>query len=230
MEPAAPFRIYNVRPLLDMMDAKGWPEKTDLCCWWCCHPFDTVPCPLPIRYKEGRGFVVKGCFCSFSCVKAYNLKDSGSASCVRGSLLFLMAQRLWRAGKHGRPFPGVPAAPPRTCLKMFGGPMTIEGFRASCRSEVHMLKEPPFAMNFLPEADFVQKLHDVSRSMKGDAVAPYKRDPENAGPQRKVQQPAGTLALKRARPMVDSKCSLDKFVKVVTTENGKNPTKKSKKT
>eukprot|EP00899_Mesostigma_viride_P027626 jgi/Mesvir1/8048/Mv03020-RA.1 len=111
---------------------------------------------------------------------------------------------------------------------MFGGPMTIEAFRASSRSEVHMLKEPPFAMNFLPEADFVQKINDVSRAMKADAVATYRRDPDNPAPVKKAQQPAGTLALKRARPMVDSKCSLDKFVKVVTTENGKNPKKPKK--
>eukprot|EP00899_Mesostigma_viride_P001539 jgi/Mesvir1/11386/Mv10285-RA.1 len=125
---AGPHRVFQVKPLLDLLDRTrhaGWPERVDTCCWWCCHPFDTVPCALPIKYREGKGFTVKGCFCSFSCVKAYNTSDSGQGgeSARRTGFIFLMCLRLWKMNprRDARQFRGVITAPPRTCLKMFGG-------------------------------------------------------------------------------------------------------------
>jgi hypothetical protein len=50
-----------------------WIDKTDICCWWCCHQFDTIPIGLPIDYNvKLQKFRVKGIFCSFSCMLAYD--------------------------------------------------------------------------------------------------------------------------------------------------------------
>lgn len=50
-----------------------WVDKTDICCWWCCHQFDSIPIGLPIDYNvKLQKFRVKGIFCSFSCMLAYD--------------------------------------------------------------------------------------------------------------------------------------------------------------
>ena len=49
------------------------PEKTDICCWWCCHKFDNIPCTLPTKYDPLRKrFTFTGIFCSWNCSKSYN--------------------------------------------------------------------------------------------------------------------------------------------------------------
>src|SRR4029079_16243870 len=46
--------------------------KVNIACWWCCHTFDTYPIPAPLKYDTKKEvFKVIGCFCSFSCSRAY---------------------------------------------------------------------------------------------------------------------------------------------------------------
>eukprot|EP00899_Mesostigma_viride_P001753 jgi/Mesvir1/11579/Mv04341-RA.1 len=160
------------KPLLKLVDTRTgtWPNKTDVACWWCCHNFDTVPCPLPVSYNAKRKFVVKGCFCSFNCAKAYNSREGGSNKDVINHLLFSMTQKLWYAMRKGVPFPGVVAAPPRTCLKMFGGYMDIDTFRAESAARVHMVKEPPFMLEFVHQNDFVASVDMSGLSREALAV------------------------------------------------------------
>lgn len=47
-----------------------WLDSTDVCCWWCCHTFSTIPIGMPTNYKNNK-FHVKGIFCGFSCMIAY---------------------------------------------------------------------------------------------------------------------------------------------------------------
>src|SRR2546428_498125 len=51
---------------INFVDINGnklkWKTKTDIACLWCCCSFDTVPCPLPIKYYKNK-FHVYGCFC-----------------------------------------------------------------------------------------------------------------------------------------------------------------------
>jgi hypothetical protein len=57
------------------IEASEWIDKTDVCCWWCCHKFDTVPIGLPVDYNSKLNkFRVKGVFCSFACMLAYDTK------------------------------------------------------------------------------------------------------------------------------------------------------------
>jgi hypothetical protein len=59
--------------LYDFIHNKEWLHKTDVCCWWCCHDFNTVPLGLPLEYKKKiNKFLVKGVFCSFACMLSYN--------------------------------------------------------------------------------------------------------------------------------------------------------------
>eukprot|EP00899_Mesostigma_viride_P011252 jgi/Mesvir1/20127/Mv13366-RA.1 len=130
-----------------------------------------------------------------------------------------MTQKLWRKANKGVPFPGVIAAPPRPCLKMFGGHMDIEEFRASAgKRETHMVTDAPFALEFVQEVDRISTPQDLPAR----SVPPQPQPSQSAGASSKKRSPAApvepeqpNLALKRARPMVNKSCSLDKFVTVV---------------
>ena len=101
---------------------KELPCKTDVWCWWCCHPFDNQPRYLPTKYDELRSrFQVMGNFCSWACVKSFDLNESSYAS---GKMLLTTLMRTI----HGKSY-NIDSAPPRSALKVFGGTMSIEEFR-----------------------------------------------------------------------------------------------------
>lgn len=61
--------VYSV--LSQFIETDNWIDKTDVCCWWCCHTFDSIPVGLPVDYNAKlRKFRVKGVFCSFACMLA----------------------------------------------------------------------------------------------------------------------------------------------------------------
>lgn len=109
---------------------KELPDKTDVWCWWCCHPFDGVPRFMPTKYDEQRQrYKVTGNFCSWGCAKAFMLYDSSYV--LRNSLSMLTS--LIR--KINGSYYNFPTAPPRSALKVFGGTMTIEEFRNRDKNE-----------------------------------------------------------------------------------------------
>jgi len=58
--------------LKDFVENEVWIENTNVCCWWCCHTFNSVPIGIPIDYNiKSNKFRVKGIFCSFACLLAY---------------------------------------------------------------------------------------------------------------------------------------------------------------
>lgn len=118
---------------------ENWPVDSDICCWWCCHPFSTVPIPAVKGYDDRRdSFALQGVFCSWSCAKAY-LMDSGSRDWSRNTMYLCQLRRR----VEGKLMPITPA-PNRFFLKMFGGTMSIEEFRACGDSStvVQILESP----------------------------------------------------------------------------------------
>eukprot|EP00899_Mesostigma_viride_P010076 jgi/Mesvir1/1906/Mv22936-RA.1 len=221
--PIKPPIVYKGRALLNLLSTgdKKWPLSTDVACWWCCHKFACTPCPLPVAYKEGKGFLVKGCFCSFSCAKAYNFREGGAARDLHNHYLFLLTQRLWYSSHKGVPFPGVVAAPSRACLKMFGGYMDIDEFRKASNTHIHMVREPPYPVEVIQQVDCVTAISDKRYAItQGDASKNSTVTDEKASKKaselesRKRTRLEGALSLKREKPMVSKGCSLDKFVNV----------------
>lgn len=108
-----------------------WPQRTDIHCWYCTHPFDTCPVPLPVKYDEKRRvFYVIGIFCSFACAKRYNMERDCVTRGHCGTLLCLMRHKLiggpWACDSSGY---SIVCAPHRNRLRCFGGDYTIEEFR-----------------------------------------------------------------------------------------------------
>lgn len=104
-------------------------ENVDTCCWWCTEPFRGIPCFLPEKYIDGI-YYVYGCFCSFSCVMAYNVDLSDYKSSDRSSLIKkLYIQMMKNNGKECELNKEIKIAPSRLTLKKFGGTLTIDEFR-----------------------------------------------------------------------------------------------------
>ena len=119
-------RMRVVTCLKNVVTNNEWPEKCDISCWWCCHCFENTPCTLPTRYDPLRKrFTFTGIFCSWNCVKSYNNNMNDHKRYERNTFLSLLIQQLYDINTSLRLKP----APPRECLKMFGGYLDIDEFR-----------------------------------------------------------------------------------------------------
>lgn len=108
--------LYNYSPRI--------PEKTDVWCWWCCHPFDNTPRFIPTKYDEIRQrFKVTGNFCSWSCAKTFFYNDQRYCGGSKSFMFSVLINVI-----HGRRYE-VPYAPPKETLRVFGGKLSIEEFR-----------------------------------------------------------------------------------------------------
>jgi hypothetical protein len=152
-----------------------WPKRSETLCWYCCHPFDSRPLPMPIRYDDRRDtFECYGVYCSFSCVKAYN-RDCSKSITNRGTdsiAISLFKKRL--IGKYER----ISTAPPRHFLQAFGGSMTIEEFRACGDKGVEFDTMPP-KMITLSQVFHERRTGEAKRKL--EAVHHNLSDPVNLG-------------------------------------------------
>ena len=119
-------RIRVVTTLKNSICDSEWPAKTNVCCWWCCHTFDTTPCTLPLKYDALRKrYTFTGIFCSWNCTKAYNFYKNDHKKFERSQLISLLVKQLYGITSCLN----IKTAPYRECLKMFGGYMNIDEFR-----------------------------------------------------------------------------------------------------
>lgn len=107
-----------------VVDHGTWPATSSTLCWHCCHPFPGAPLPMPTRYNDRLDiFHVAGTFCSWGCMKAYNMDSSSYMRHVNATVITLFRKRC--TGK----LESIKPAPPRLALKAFGGGMTLDEFR-----------------------------------------------------------------------------------------------------
>lgn len=180
----------------DVHEAKKLPDKTDIACFWCVHPFSHQPCIIPEREVNGV-YNVYGNFCSPECGVAYLLKE-GLDPHVRWERMALL-HRIYDQQGLGQIFP----APARECLTVFGGPMTVDVFRATLlskkvRVDLHM---PPM-VSILGSIDTKPiDFFDSTSKATGLPVLP----------QRSVEE---GLRLKRSKPLKDKESTLDTVMNI----------------
>jgi len=106
---------------------RAYPEKTKIACWWCKCAFSTRPvgCPYKENFKK-KVYICEGIFCSFSCAMAYGNDSNSNRFRFCGSKLLLM-----RKSMLGVPY-SIPLLPAHhwSCLKKYGGHMSLQAFRA----------------------------------------------------------------------------------------------------
>lgn len=149
--------------LSNFIENKKWLEKTDVCCWWCCHKFDTVPLGLPIYYNNVTNkFQVKGIFCSFACIVAYKNTIKYKIKNIEYLIKYLYT-KLTGAKLSDT----IKVAPPRCSLNMFGGELTIEEFRNSFNeNKIYKLVEYPMfvSKDYIEEID-IKNVKKVNQSV-----------------------------------------------------------------
>jgi hypothetical protein len=149
---------------------------------------------MPFRHDPRTDvFHVKGTFCSFACMKAFDW-DSGSAlRGVRGEYI-----RMFRRRCMGDSAP-CKAAPPRVALRAFGGDMTIEQFRAqSGREGVRHEVLPP---RLVLHRDVVREVDSNQRLAARVAAARPAPDLKTVVDFKDVGTRNETLRLKRPKPL-----------------------------
>ena len=105
------------------------PEKTEICCFWCCHGFPTPPLAIPSHILDETWYMY-GNFCTAECAVAYLFREhmDSHIQWERYALLnSLYAEDAMVPKGSSR---GIRPAPPREVLRMFGGSMDISEYRA----------------------------------------------------------------------------------------------------
>jgi hypothetical protein len=133
---------YFVHPSFGNREHTHWPKTVSSHCLHCCHPFDTIPVPIPRRYDDRLNkYFVFGIFCSINCAKAYILEHEPAISTTRMLTFSTMCREVFGLREPVKP------APPRIMLQCFGGSLTIEQFRKSFKYVTSISIEPPFLQN-----------------------------------------------------------------------------------
>ena len=141
--------------LHNFVQNESWLHNTDVLCWWCCHSFNTIPLGLPEEYDiKTKKFRVKGIFCSFPCMLAYN-NEMWKKNGYKKYLIKHLYSKI-----TGNPInTHIKSAPPRCCLKKFGGEMSIDEFRTTSddNTKVYKLVEYPMyiSKDYIEEVDLI---------------------------------------------------------------------------
>ena len=178
---------------------KEIPKSVDIACFWCAHSFEGQPCIIPEREVHGV-YMVYGNFCCPQCAFAYLLQETVDPH-VRWERIALL-HRIYDKDGNGRMFP----APCRESLKLFGGPLTIESYRATIdrryvRVDIHM---PPM-VSILGSID-TKPIDFFDSSIKNTLVGSLQK--ENT-----VKAQEG-LRLKRSKPLKDRESTLDSVMNI----------------
>ena len=172
-------------------NSSEWPQSTSIACYWCCHPFATVPFGIPVKYYNQK-FHVYGCFCSLECATAFNFDSRESSDEVweRYNLINLLSRKL-----DYRPL--VKPAPSKLALKMFGGHLDIEGYRQ------FFLSNKILCENFPPMMTLTQQIEEINEC---DINSEYRYIPID---HERINKFKEKLTLRRSKPLTNYKHTLD---------------------
>jgi hypothetical protein len=131
-----PFRIHFTPPNEHhcMDDAISWPSKSPFVCWWCRHGFEGYPKVTPVCVR-GSDVQVVGNFCSWNCSKAWTLQNL-----KRLDMFNTFYHTLFGTSSNE-----VNPAPTYLAIDTFGGPFTIDQYRAGLNNPERQLKFETFS-------------------------------------------------------------------------------------
>lgn len=189
----------------NMSVAKTLPQRVDIACFWCAHKFEGMPCIIPEREVAGV-FHVYGNFCCPECSLAYLLNETIDPH-VRWERIALLHRVYDPNGEH-RLFP----SPAREALELFGGPLSIESFRATIRAgkvriDLHM---PPM-VSILGSID-TKPIDFFDTNLKHGNMG-------GAFLQENTKRAEEGLRLKRSKPLKDRDSTLDSVMNINIRSN-----------
>lgn len=177
------FNTDLLKSVIDKVSGDRYSSQT--CCFWCCHKFEWTPVLLPISYDAYKNtYTCEGHFCSPECALAYNYADnkiSDSTRWNRHSLLRNLYVEIYK-NKYLSP------APPRTLLRMFGGPLDIEQYREYVFGDNHIVLSELHPIRLLfPSMNVQAPLRDIKKYVSLSTEA--------------VEKASEQLRLKRSKPV-----------------------------
>lgn len=196
-------------PLLDEQ-GKVFPNKWDYWCQHCCHPFDTAPFGIPMKYDDLRNrFYCVGRFCSDSCMKAVMIEKGYALGPIGWNVATMLRKAYGRGWDHR-----TVAAPVRSRLKQFGGDLDIEAFRAYSDRYVcwHVPNNVLIELEQLAEMQVThQREHRLRRNQKIEkihqvAVAPHVKNVRKRRPER--------VRIAREKPLPKKTHTLESFMRI----------------
>lgn len=172
-----------LKPILDKITRdKNYSEHT--ACFWCCHTFVGHQFILPISYEAYKNvYTCEGNFCSPECSLSYLYNDYSISDGTRWNRHTLLNYLYADLCKNG-----ISPAPPRTILRMFGGPLDIDQYRKYLveTGDIILSDLHPIRMIF-PSMNIQGPLRDVKKyvSLANDVV----------------EKASESLRLKRSKPV-----------------------------
>ena len=183
----------------ELKSAQKIPATTDIACFWCAHTFSWQPSIIPEREEKGV-YRVYGNFCSPCCAMAFLLKESLDTH-VRWERVALLHRLYGSNYSSGRIFP----APARESLKLFGGPMPIDQYRATIGAgKVRIDLQTPPMVSILGSID-TKPIDFYDSSMK-HTISPLLGEI--------VPKAEEGLRLKRSKPLKEKESTLDSVLKI----------------
>jgi hypothetical protein len=175
------------------------PTSTDMRCFHCTHNFDTPPFFLPKKLVNGV-FHVYGNFSHPECALAYLLEEKLDSH-VRWEQMALL-HCMYKS--HGRIHP----APPRSSLKIFGGPYSYEQFsQIIAEKKVRIDVQQPPMVSILATLD--QKPIDFYDNVTQTSFTGFSADRFKAW-----SEQGGALRLRRSKPLKDKESTLDSILSI----------------
>lgn len=197
VEEHRPLQVFSKCELMiefaESSRAEQLPESTNIACYWCSHSYTGHPFIIPESERNGV-YKVYGNFCSSECAMAYLLKESLDPH-IRWDRMALL-YRIYDVDGKGRIYP----APPRESLQLFGGPLTIESYRATLTSKkVRVDLHVPPMVSIIGSID-TKPIDFYDTTMKNNmTLLPFD----------KIQRAEEGLRLKRSKPLKDKESTLD---------------------
>lgn len=180
-------------------ESKKIPETTTTACFWCAHSFTWKPSVIPEREEKGV-YRIYGNFCCPSCAMASLLNESLDTH-VRWERIALLHRLYGKNYKSHRIFP----APTRESLTLFGGPVSIEQYRATIEQEkIRIDIQTPPMVSILGSID-TKPIDFYDSSMK-HTISPLLGE--------FVPKAEEGLRLKRSRPLKEKDSTLDSVLKI----------------
>lgn len=193
---------YTMAQFMECNKKKTWPQKTNIYCFNCCHPFDHTPAALPFKYQNGI-FHVYGNFCYPECAAAFNFTDILSVENANEN--YNLLNMMYKIA-YGDSFYRVKIPGHRTCLKIFGGHQDIDEYRASFNNEyiTHNIVMPP-VMSILP----IQEENNIIYYKK-NVQASINNSKGYDGANKREKE----ITLKRSKPLVSKQNTLDSCMNI----------------
>ena len=168
------------------------PDDTNYKCFWCLHNFINKVYSLPVKYYNDK-FEMFGNFCSPQCVVSYNFNEFNDETCYER---YSYINYIYNNGYK------IHSAPSRESLYCFGGPLSITQFRGIVNNDYNTNILLPPLISIVPQLEVYKNNNNNNEKefipLNNERIEKYKE-----------------LKLKRIKPIIDHKNTLDHSLKLV---------------